>query len=168
MEDNPESNDTLLHDQPPFNVWNHLDNIVRAQNNQDQTYWTIFGVFWPTNALLLVALFSDGKFPEAKVGFIISIIGFLLSILWGIIQFRTTAHLDYLDELVRRIEFEYKVPKNLAFTKTINEELNKWTTKRTIRIRPIIKYIPFVTALLWAFAAYSSLIMIIGSLFWRK
>jgi hypothetical protein len=50
------------------------EQLARAwslRTNQDQVLWRAFGAFWPTNAILLVALFRSGaQGPSREVGII--------------------------------------------------------------------------------------------------
>ena len=66
-----------------------LSNVVNRSAYEDTVVWAIFGTFWAANALLLVALFSQGDFPRhSAVGIIISAADTVVSVAWFLIQRR--------------------------------------------------------------------------------
>jgi len=109
--------------------WNQLNNAVTYACKQDQTIWNIFGYFWGTNALLLIALFSDGKFPEEDwIGLIISVLGGSLSLMWGRIQKRSIQHLRRYEE----IEFNMEESLNLKPSECLNGKRNTQDLERFV------------------------------------
>jgi len=101
---------------PNNELWNQLGHAVTMAAKEDQIVWTIFGVFWAANAVLLVGLFTTGEMPSAKVGVVISTIGIVLSCVWFIIQRRAISWLEYYEKIIFWIEeSEYlKIPPDIA------------------------------------------------------
>lgn len=98
-----------------FDANDQLSNAIELSCKEDQITWLIFSVFWPANALLLVALFTTGDLPTRNVGIIVSGIGFILSVIWTIIQIRAIAHLRFFETVIDRIESKYiDIPKDVA------------------------------------------------------
>ena len=61
-------------------LWHQLSNSINLRSSQDQVLWNIIGTFGATNAILLVALFSQGEPPKNNtVGIVISLVGLILS-----------------------------------------------------------------------------------------
>jgi hypothetical protein len=71
---------------------------------EDQIIWTIFGVFWAANAVLLVALFTEEGIPTDLVCVIVSFVGVLFSVIWCLIQQRAINWLKYFEKLIYNIE----------------------------------------------------------------
>jgi hypothetical protein len=133
-----------------FDPWEQLANAVQLVAKQDQVTWTIFGVFWPANALLLVALFTTGALPAPVIGIVVSVVGLILSIVWTLIQYRAIAHLEFYEALIHRIEEKYlQIPPDVSLSGRINTSLFSNKTKGTIRLRPIMRATGPVTAFLW-------------------
>ena len=131
-----------------------LANLVALLAKQDQISWTIYGLFWPANALLLVALFTTGDLPTQVVGIVVSVVGVVLSMVWTVIQFRAIAHLDYYEAIIDRIEEQYvHVPTDIAISGRLNADLFRSKVAGTLRVRPLIKASPIVAAVLWILSA---------------
>jgi hypothetical protein len=128
-------------------LWNQLGNAVVLVGKQDQIVWAVFAAFWAANAVLLVALFTTGKLPEASVGAIVSGVGFVLSVVWLAIEYRAVAWLRFYEGILREVELNHlQVPLPIAFTG--HPEQVKGVT-----VRWLILACPSVSALLWAGAA---------------
>jgi hypothetical protein len=94
-----------------------LSNVVNRSAYEDTVVWAIFGTFWAANALLLVALFSQGDFPRhSAVGIIISAAGTVVSVAWFLIQRRAIAHLKRWEDIIEAIEEELRIPANFRLT----------------------------------------------------
>ncbi|MDR3718733.1 MAG: hypothetical protein P4K98_08015 [Bryobacteraceae bacterium] len=79
--------------------------------------WAIFGTFWAANALLLVALFSQGDFPKnPAVAVVISAAGLVVSVAWFLIQRRAIAHLARYEAIIAAIEAELRIPEAFRLT----------------------------------------------------
>ena len=116
---------------------------------EDQIIWTIFGTFWATNAILLVALFSTGKLPETPVvGVIVSGVGFALSGVWHLIQKRALVHLERFEELVQKFETKLRFPPDLALSARVNKAAYK-KLEKGIRARDLIQACSLASTFLW-------------------
>lgn len=49
-----------------------LSNAVALASTTNQIVWTVFGIFWAANAVLLVALFTTGDLPHRTPGLVVS------------------------------------------------------------------------------------------------
>ncbi len=93
-------------------LWSQLSNGVNRSAYEDTVVWAIFGTFWAANALLLVALFSQGDFPRRPViGVIISTAGSVVSVAWSLIQGRAISHLARYEFIVGALEEELRIPE---------------------------------------------------------
>jgi hypothetical protein len=117
---------------------------------QDQIVWTIFGIFWAANAVLLVALFATGAAPQASVGaVVVSAVGAGLSGLWIVVQHRAIGWLTYYERIILRLEEEYlRLPPDLALSAYLNLATRRETVGQ-VGIRPLVKRSGAVVAGLW-------------------
>jgi hypothetical protein len=135
-------------------MWNQLTNAFDLFSNQNQLLWTIFGVLWGANALLLVALFTTGNLPPGKiVGCVVAGVGLLLSLIWHIVQRRAIGYLKKAEVLISELERFLEIPKNLAWSADINEfDYLKYVGNRCGSIRDIMKGCSLGGAILWFLA----------------
>jgi hypothetical protein len=134
-------------------LWNQLDNAVSMAAKEDQIVWTIFGVFWAANAVLLVALFTAGEMPDPSVGIVVSAIGTVLSWLWFLIQRRALGWLEYYERVIRVLEEKYlNIPREIALTGYLNETTYNEIFGRSVKVRPLMVGSGIVTAILWMVA----------------
>ena len=134
-------------------LWRQLGNAIHLRSAQDQVLWSIFGVFWAANAILLVALFSSEAYPRYVVGIVISVVGFLLSLAWHGIQHRALGHVKRYEELMKKLEQQQQlgIPPDLAVSDEINPDYDKFLGKG-IRARKLMPTCSLVAAILWALA----------------
>ncbi len=86
-------------------MWNQLANAINLRSSQDQVLWMITGIFSAANALLLVALFSNGSLPtEPIVGVLLSLVGLLMSVVWRYIQWRAIRRIKHYERVITKIE----------------------------------------------------------------
>jgi hypothetical protein len=132
----------------PDQLWNQLGNAVALVAKQDQIVWTIFGVFWAANAVLLVALFTTGALPKRPVGLVVSIVGLALSLVWLAIQHRAVAWLKYYEVVVGELEEKHlHVPPSVALT-------GQRERVGGVRVRPLMLGCPLVSAVLWGWSVW--------------
>lgn len=81
-----------------------LTRAVTLVTKQDQVVWTIFGIFWAANALLVVALFTTGALPKPVVGLVVSAVGIGLSVLWTLVQGRALKFLGFYEKVMADLE----------------------------------------------------------------
>lgn len=132
-------------------LWQQLNHAISLRSAEDQVIWTIFGVFWAANALLLVALFQNGKIPMPSIGMVISGVGALLSFVWYQIQRRALGYLYMFEGIVERLERKLEIPAEFATSGKINQEDYKKLIKG-IRTRWLMTTCSLVAAILWALA----------------
>ena len=123
-----------------------LANAVAISAKQDQLVWTVFGVFWTADAVLLVALFTSGELPSREVAIVVAAVGCLLSLVWSIIQFRSIASFRYYELIIERLESdEYlAIPAAIALTKSRNN-----VTARGFQVRRIMIGCPVSSTTAW-------------------
>jgi hypothetical protein len=110
-----------------------LTNVVNRSAYEDTVVWAIFGTFWAANALLLVALFSQGDFPRNPgVGVVISIAGTIVGVAWFQIQRRAIAHLARYEKIVALLEVELQVPDDFRLTGDKHRENIRGIGARTV------------------------------------
>lgn len=134
-------------------LWGQMEHSVVMAAKEDQIVWTIFGVFWAANAVLLVALFSSGEMPNAKAGTVISAAGAILALVWFVVQRRAIRWLSYYENIIYRIEKEYLIiPPDIALSARINNATFMKEIGHGIRVRRIMIGSSVMTALCWVAA----------------
>ncbi len=81
-----------------------LANTITLVAKEDQIVWTIFGIFWAANLLLLGALFVTGKSPEQPVAIILSTVGVALCFVWSVVQSRALRFLRFYEGVQKSLE----------------------------------------------------------------
>lgn len=133
-------------------LWRQLNNAIHLRSAQDQVLWSIFGVFWAANAILLVALFQNGQIPASAIGIVISVVGALLSLVWHQIQGRALGNVFKHEALIERLELRLEIPENLATSGNINKEDYNRFLGRGIRARQLMPICSIIAAIVWALA----------------
>jgi hypothetical protein len=83
----------------------HLAILSQAWSVSDSGYWTVFGTFWATNAILLVALFDQGKLPRNSfISWVVCGAGCAASAVWAITQGGALYHQRRLENSLRKLE----------------------------------------------------------------
>ena len=132
-------------------LWKQLANAIHLNAKQDQIVWTIFGVFWAANAVLLVSLFKPTGIPEKHVGVLFSVVGLALSLVWWLIEKRAIAHLRFYEDIVERLETRLEVPAKYALSGRRNTELYKKHVGQGIRVRTVMMGSSICSMVLWAY-----------------
>ena len=102
---------------PHERLEHQLDLIVSSRVGQDQTTWTIFSIFWAAQVLLVGVLFQGPKFPPHPVaGLLVSILGFFMSMAWGLTQERSLLHLERFEQLTKVLEDELLLRRSSEWT----------------------------------------------------
>jgi hypothetical protein len=132
-------------------LWTQLTNAVSARSAQDQTLWTIFGVFWAAEGIMLVALFTTGSLPKNIVGIIVSIAGVLLSLAWHIINKRAILHLDRWDILIERLEKKLNFDTDFAISLKVNFTDAKYINdNHKTPVRLVMRKCSLFSGVLWS------------------
>lgn len=104
-------------------LWAQLTNAINLRSAQDQVIWSIFGTFWATNAILLVALFTGGGLPtDPIVGVVVGAVGMVISFIWHTIQNRAQGHIMRHEELMERLEKKLGVNPEYAVSARLNRQ----------------------------------------------
>jgi len=144
-------------------LWRQLNHAISLRSAEDQVLWSIFGVFWVANAILLVALSQNGQIPISAIGIVISVVGALLSIVWHQIQGRALGHVFRYEALVEKIERELAIPPNHATSDNINQEDYNRFLGRGIRTRQLMPICSLVASILWTLTLLFFLVRLICS-----
>jgi hypothetical protein len=96
-----------------------LNTAWTQRASQDQVLWLIFGAFWPTNAILLVALLqSADRIPLRVAGLVICGAGILAATCWLLIQSRAIGHIRRLEAVARRLEHRLAIDDDIALSES--------------------------------------------------
>jgi hypothetical protein len=122
-------------------------------NNTNDVVWTLFGIFFAVNSVLLVALFQSGKFPEAPAGSVISSAGALIALVWALFERRVLAHKERFEALIRRIEERLEIPIEYCTSrKTNREDWQKYMEGKGPGARPLLSISAWGSFVLWLVA----------------
>jgi hypothetical protein len=109
---------------PPFTpeqLWSQLENAVALVAKEDQVAWTIFGIFWAAEIILLGAVFENGDLPDRTIGPILAGAGVVMSIVWALIQSRVLRFLQFYERVMHGLEAELlKGRAEFALSKALN------------------------------------------------
>jgi ADP-ribose pyrophosphatase YjhB (NUDIX family) len=98
------------------NLQNQLSLVWNARSQQDQVLWRIFAAFWPTNAILLAALFrSSGQTLSPIIGAVTTCSGIFVAVVWFLIQRRALGHIKRIEATADRLEREIFGAGNSAY-----------------------------------------------------
>lgn len=149
---NPQNNQLIS--KKPMDPIEQLTNLVSLTSKQDQICWQVFSIFWPTNALLLVALLDTGILPKEKLAAsIVFIVGIAFSIVWTIFEIRCLAFLKYYENITQVIEKDFLItPPEIAISGSLNKVTFNKVLKGTVRIRPIVIATGIVSSVSWIIA----------------
>ena len=132
-----------------------LSNAVALASTTNQIVWTVFGIFWAANAVLLVALFTTGDLPRRTPGLVVAAVGLALSAVWFLIQLRAILYLGFYEGVIRELESKYlKIPAAVALSRELSDQFLKSVGSRFWSMRAIMLLCAVASCLawLWAFA----------------
>ena len=131
-------------------LWAQLRNAISLRISEDSVLWHIFGIFWAASALLLVALFRTGDFPDNfVVGLVISMVGFSLSVAWFLIQRRSLGHVKRHEKLMEKIEQKLGFNPDYAASAEVNlKDYQEFLNMRP-RARNVMKGFSLIALLGW-------------------
>ncbi len=144
-------------------LWKQLSNAISWRSSEDQVLWTISGIFWAVNAVLLVALFQSGRLPDTHPPrLVIAAVGVILSTIQYFLQGRALGHIRRLEELIKRLELALFFDREYAVSADLNATDadrflggQKGNVRRKMRmgtlfpVRKLMQYTSCGAALLW-------------------
>lgn len=134
-------------------LWSQLSNSANLRSSQDQVLWTIFGAFWATNAILLVALFTTGDLPTNHwVGVVVAAIGVALSLVWHQIQNRALHHIVRHETTMYAIESQLRVSPRFAVSARLSEATASRDSQPKPRARSLMPLCSAAGAICWVLA----------------
>jgi hypothetical protein len=147
-------------------LWDQLSNAASLRSSEDQVLWTISGIFWAANAVLLVALFQGGKLPESNVPpLVVSAVGMTLSAIQYFLQGRALGHIQRYEQLMTRLECALGFAPEYAVSADLNtEDADRYLGGRRgnvrfkvrrgtlVSVRRLMQWTSVVGALAWAAA----------------
>ena len=129
------------------------DQLAKAWNlrsNEDQVLWRIFGTFWPTNAILLVALFRSGDaLPTRWVGAIICASGVFVAVVWFLIQRRAIGHIKRFEMTADRLEKRLCISAEFGLSPRLNVGDYEAHLATGPRARTVMPTCTVLTGFLW-------------------
>ena len=132
-------------------LWAQLANALQLRSAQDQVVWSVFGIFWATNGLLLVALFNNGSMPRDRLPLlVIAGVGIALSVVWFLIQRRALGHLVRHERLATEIESALNIDTAFATSAQLNSTAFSRYVGRGPRARQVMPACSAVGAVGWA------------------
>jgi hypothetical protein len=131
-------------------LWNQLTNAVTLVIKEDQIVWTIFGIFWAANVLLLGALFVTGDLPHRSVGLVVALIGILLSAMWWLVQTRALRYLAFYEAVQHALEaILLKDTPELSLSRSLNTAAFGRTSGTDISARTVMNASSALSLVLW-------------------
>ena len=133
-----------------IDYFSQLANATNLRSSQDREQWRVFQIFWAANAILIVALFSQGEFPKNSIGAIISIFGAVMSWVWFMIHRRVAGHVKRYEVLIERLERKLKIPPRYS----VSTELNKKDRRLYLNIKPsartVMAFCSIMVPIIWS------------------
>lgn len=126
-----------------------MASAISLATSTNQIVWTIFGIFWAANAVLLVTLFTAGGMPTPLVAAVVSVVGFALSVIWFFVQRRGLRYLGFYDGVVQELEETLEVPEKVSLSKHRNKTLFQAHVGVGRSIRPLMRNCAAVSAVAW-------------------
>jgi hypothetical protein len=89
----------------PEQLEHQLELVVASRVGEDQIAWTIFGIFWAAQVLLVGVLLQGPSFPPHPLaGIIVCLFGVAMSVAWALTQSRSLQHLERFETLTKDLE----------------------------------------------------------------
>ncbi len=136
--------------QMPLSLHRQLSIVWNARYQQDQVLWRIFAAFWPTNAILLAALFrSPGQSLPPQIGAITAGCGVLVGVVWFLIQRRALGHVMRIESTAERIERVLLNPSQSVYA--LSTSLNVADSDKIggVAARTLIPLCAVIVSVLW-------------------
>jgi len=150
----------MMTDKP--NLDDHLTRAWNARWNQDQVLWRIFGAFWPTNAILLAALFrTGGNVVPRRLAIVTCFVGLFVACIWWLIQRRAIINIVRLEKTAKKLEKEVLGCKVTQYA--LSPELNTQDTRAADPwpgARQVIPACIIIVALAWLIGLILSLFVV--------
>lgn len=124
---------------------------IKMRSSQDQVLWSIIGIFFAANAVLLVAIFPNGNYPpNPLVGVIITLFGVLLCMAWHLIQGRAIGYVKKHEALIFALEKALKVEGRYAISRELTEvERKVYFGHCTISARKVMPMCSSILLVFW-------------------
>ncbi len=116
-----------------------LQNFSSLRTGQDQVMWSIIGSFWTANSVLIVCIFTSQENIFHQSGITVSIVGFVISLVWNLIQNRALKRIiiyeDAIKEIEEKLQLEYKHCSFLTSTsKTYDSSKDKNSARYILKL----------------------------------
>lgn len=129
---------------------NQLQVVSSARVGENQVTWTIFGIFWATQVLLVGVLFQGSQFPpDAVPAFSVSVLGVVMSVAWALTQHRSLHHLQRHEDLIKAIEAELVRRGDLL----AGHQLTMRSLYKGPRARTVMRVCCWAAAAVWLLSA---------------
>ena len=97
-----------------------LTRVNSSRSSEDTVLWSIFGAFIASNAILINILFSNNVSNYTQI---IKVIGIVISLSWGVIQYKALFHIKRLELIQEIIEKELKFEEKYRLSGYENSNL---------------------------------------------
>ncbi len=132
-----------------------LNRVVGVRSSEDSITWNIFGIFWAANAILLVALFSNGGIARLPVGIIVCCVGSVMALSAYLLQDRGLRFIEYYEATIENLERELKIEPKFAISGRVNETGYKEHFRCSVRARTVMRRMDVAALAGWfAFLMY--------------
>lgn len=127
-----------------------MEQLVTVRGMASSSLFTVISIFWPSHAVLLVALFSSGAVTTSKtVGLTIGIAGFGFSLAWYLLQQRLFGFIRTEEAAIQSIEMELSIPARLSlFPRDAARSTSKYL-RRTVGIKRILGISAISSGMAW-------------------
>jgi len=133
-------------------LWHQLANAINLVAKQDQISWTVFGIFWAANALLLGSLATREVGPNRSTAILVALAGVLTCSVWSVIQKRAVDFKSFYDAVIHRLEAQLLGGNlDVALSGRLNDKLLH-THVRGLGARSLMKLCPFLALVAWLVA----------------
>jgi len=111
-----------------------LQNFSNLRTGQDQVMWSIIGSFWTANSVLIVCIFTAQANIFHQSGITVSIVGFVISLVWNLIQNRALKRIILYENAIKEIEEKLKLDyKHCSFFTSTSKSYDSSKDKNSAR-----------------------------------
>jgi hypothetical protein len=123
-----------------------LQLLYEQRSSQDSILWTVYGAFWATNAILVVALFSSGRLTaDWRAAYLVPFVAYLDAAAWVVIQNRALRIIRKLEIAASAMEDRLYIPVEFRVSRSRNGRH---------LIRGTMRLMSMMVTLAWAVAAF--------------
>ncbi len=136
-------------------LWRLLSHAISLRSTQDLVLWSIFGTFWASSAILIVALGGTLSPPSPGPGLVVAGVGAGVGVAWALSQRRALHHLERDEDLMAKFEDALGLDLDFAVSWRLNSAAydkrlkGRWWPKA----RQVMSFSPLAVVVFWLAAA---------------